>query len=1284
MYKKFTGIMSLAMAGMLAASSFAPASTAMAADEEVVLLEEAGDVAEEATLEEASEEELLLEDEAGEASSEEETVEITPENPEEENEEVENTLEFRNRWDSSDKCGNKITFAKQYQEYVYEFSEAFQAEDCNEVVVAVANQTHNVCFKLYNSDMTEKQASYTNVGKTEYEVVPTYSGDDIKYLGIMSMVEDVDAYPQSIIIKDIKADVTATSGNKENEQVISYGPESMKFKNRWTGEEVEGNTLSFVEDWNEYWFHLNRGFKAEKVKSITVKTKDQSASLAFKIYDADGKELEPFYGKNGYNEYTVVPTTTGTFTDFAFMADQNNKEYPVKVTVESVVIVEDTSTDEEEEPSDDEVEYDIVNLRDAVGSVMGDDFIIGTAISYMEFADEKEMALVTKHFNGCTLGNELKPDSMISKTELTTYELDGEEVQFPVLNFSTPDRYLDFFMDWNEKHPEKFIKIRGHVLLWHAQTPEIIFHEDFDTSKPYVTPEVMNKRLEVYIREVAKHYVSEDSKYKDLFYGWDVVNEAISDGTGSYRTLADQPASSWWGLYQSPEFIQNAFVYANKYYPSNIALFYNDYNDTSTNKVNGICKLLETVKATPGARIDGFGMQGHYQIANNDPSMDAFKKAATRYAQIVDQVQVTELDFKGSKNSKDERLAQRYKDLYDTIRRLRNEGVNITGMTIWGVVDKHSWLQNSNSVGGAASGKVRQYPLLFNDHYKAKNAFWALVDGGELMPEIRTVTLVQLTNDDFSAGESYSFKTEKGKVNFVPMWEEGGLAVKVSVEDATVEDTDKIVFYATDGSIKKNEVTRAEATATDKGYEAVLKIAVDAEKLSLNAVKLDLVVNDGEQEFAFGDTQLKQSERTDYYAETVLSPVLAVNKGTVEVNAKDLSAAWDNAAPFALAINGGAEAKATAKVLWDDENLYVLAEVKDSVLNKDSSDDYQQDSIEVFIDENNAKASAYEEDDKQYRINYENKQSFNGTKCTAENVTSDTFITEDGYRVVAAFKWTDITPEAGKYVGFDVQVNDADNSGKRTGTLNWADGSGNGWSSPSVFGTIILSDEGAAAEDEGEFYKKWGSTYFRHADGTNHVGLLTFKGQTFFFNEKGHMVKNTFVTIGADEFYFGSDGAMVTGVFSKWGNTYFADAAKKGAIQKDIIVKIGDDFFYFDKNGIKVAKKLVEYKGDIFYFDKDGKMVFGKSVKWNSHTYFFDTVTGKAVINDFRWVDGDKFYFGADGRAVTGIFTVGADKYAAGSTGKMYIDTVKKIKGMYYLFDAEGKVIQESKKKIKK
>ena len=84
----------------------------------------------------------------------------------------------------------------------------------------------------------------------------------------------------------------------------------------------------------------------------------------------------------------------------------------------------------------------------------------------------------------------------------------------------------------------------------------------------------MNKRLEIYIREVAKHFTAEDSKYKDLFYGWDVVNEAVSDGTGTYRNASER--SEWWGVYGSQEFITNAFVYANRYMPADIALFYND------------------------------------------------------------------------------------------------------------------------------------------------------------------------------------------------------------------------------------------------------------------------------------------------------------------------------------------------------------------------------------------------------------------------------------------------------------------------------------------------------------------------------------------------------------------------------------------------------------------------------------------------------------------------------------------------------------------------------------
>ena len=56
----------------------------------------------------------------------------------------------------------------------------------------------------------------------------------------------------------------------------------------------------------------------------------------------------------------------------------------------------------------------------------------------------------------------------------------------------------------------------------------------------------------------------------------------------------------------------------------------------------------------------------------------------------------------------------------------------------------------------------------------------------------------------------------------------------------------------------------------------------------------------------------------------------------------------------------------------------MYATVKDPVLNKDSGEEYQQDSLEVFIDEDNGKTASYGDDDKQYRIIYENKQSFIG------------------------------------------------------------------------------------------------------------------------------------------------------------------------------------------------------------------------------------------------------------------------------------------------------------------
>lgn len=598
-----------------------------------------------------------------------------------------------------------------------------------------------------------------------------------------------------------------------------------------------------------------------------------------------------------------------------------------------------------------EVETDIPDLRSVVASAdgIGEDAICGTSIVQSELSDELLMQLVEKHFNAITIGNELKPDAMFGYNNaavgaLEEVEFNGEKMTVPVLDHSRADAILDTILAWNEANPDHAIKVRGHVLVWHSQTPEWFFHEDYDASKDYVSKDEMNKRLEWYISSMLTYYTGSDSKYKDLFYGWDVVNEAISDNTNTYRTdeepgedqLSDPThgsKSSWWKVYQSNEFIINAFKFANKYAPASLELYYNDYNECNTKKCAGIVQLIEDVKAAEGTRIDGFGMQGHYTV--NAPSVSQIEACAREYAKVVDKVMLTELDvktsagFDGSKEMlPDEynRQAVYLNQIYEVLKTLdKEDGIDISGITVWGVIDPNSWLQSSSNVGGGANGLLAQYPLLFDGRYQAKLAYWAFVDSSKL------------------------------------------------------------------------------------------------------------------------DFDIKKVER----------PSMDVKKGTVTVDG-EIDDAWANAEDVPLSIVLGAKNEGSAKVLWDEENLYVLFTVKDSVLNKDNENAWEQDSIEVFIDENNSKAGGYEPDDKQYRVSYENFLSFNGDQCVEENMKSAVKITDDGYIVEASFKWTDITPAAGDAVGLELQVNDAGADGARSGTLSWADNTGTGYQNPEVFGTINL------------------------------------------------------------------------------------------------------------------------------------------------------------------------------------------------------------------------------------
>ncbi len=144
----------------------------------------------------------------------------------------------------------------------------------------------------------------------------------------------------------------------------------------------------------------------------------------------------------------------------------------------------------------------------------------------------------------------------------------------------------------------------------------------------------------------------------------------------------------------------------------------------------------------------------------------------------------------------------------------------------------------------------------------------------------------------------------------------------------------------------------------------------------------------------------------------------------------------------------------TVKTLYDEKNIYVLVNVKDKVLNTDSQNAYEQDSVELFLDENNNKSYSYQDDDGQFRVSCKNVVTF-GSNGTREGFESAVKVTEDGYLVEAKIPLTG-KAQIGKSMGFDVQINDSNERGERISVAKFNDESDNSWQSTARWGNLLL------------------------------------------------------------------------------------------------------------------------------------------------------------------------------------------------------------------------------------
>ncbi len=1029
------------------------------------------------------------------------------------------TLKAYGRWNNTpvELTDGKLilSYNAQWDEYCLDLPEALDMAVCENITIRTADQNAVLAFKIYDgAKELLSEPYYNNSGKNEYSFAPNFKGK-AACIGIMcsdaNTVDDAFESPHTVQIVSIEFTMSGDGEEIPLGDNLIQNPNFADADNLGVWGAEQGDSVITAESAQEAIFGdiktygkiTDRGSNyncfAQDVTNVVKKNKEYQYSFYVMLdsvaYTGQPDEMRtvqmaPFITADGKPNYscnltgdkqkvlepgvwtrfsgTFTPTWTGELDKVVVRILEQGTEYGSGPGVKGTYYVTGVELREMIVPEK-EIQTDVPNLKDAVKAEMGDDFIMGVSITNSELSDDLLMQLVTKHFNAVTLGNELKPDAMFGYASTCpgteTASINGQEIQVPKLDYSRAEMTLNAIYDWNQEHPEDFIKIRGHVLVWHSQTPEWFFHEDYDANKPYVDKDTMNLRLEWYIKTVAEHFTGPDSKYRDMFYGWDVVNEAVSDSTGTYRS--DQENSSWWAVYQSNEFILNAFTYANKYMPASVELYYNDYNEWFTNKRNGIVQLLKDVKAAEGARIDGMGMQGHYQT-DRSPTVAEFEAAAKAYCEVVGQVQITELDMAASSSydgtkatleAEYERQAKRYQEIYTSVRRMKEEGFHVGNITIWGVIDKNSWLQSSSSVGGGTDGTKKQCPLLFDDNYQVKPSYWIFADPEPLMPVIHKLTVIQTAKESFAHGLEQTYTRDDTAVSFVPVWNDKGIFVQVKVADAVKDAEDKVTLYLAkaDGTIVSAECLRTDAEETEGGYTAVVGIELESSLLKTAAtVGFDIVVTNGSRKAAYNDTTLSQAESSEYFAIASLKPYTYIPMGTAEVDGVKEDN-WKEAVTVPLTIRLGAEASAEASLMWDQENLYVFVQVQDSRLDASSSQAHEKDSLEIFIDENNHKSDAYEEDDKQYRINYLNEQSFNGTKCKEENIVSAARETDDGYIIEAAIKWTDIKPSANTEIGIELQINDAA-EGQRIGTLSWYDESGLGWSSPGVFGTAVLKD----------------------------------------------------------------------------------------------------------------------------------------------------------------------------------------------------------------------------------
>lgn len=339
------------------------------------------------------------------------------------------------------------------------------------------------------------------------------------------------------------------------------------------------------------------------------------------------------------------------------------------------------------------------SLREAAARL----FPIGVGVHDQIANRPEDWALLTTQFSAVTPENCLKPDPVQRR-----------EGQF---NFTVPDRFVAFA---NSNR----LDVVGHCLVWAKddRTPPWFFRDGTNQAGGALLLERMN----THIQRVA-------GRYRGRVAMWDVVNEALDDGTNFLRP-------SGWTAACGEKFISEAFKTAHLADPKAL-LIYNDYNNELPAKREKMIRLIQLLRAE-NAPVHAIGLQGHYEI-DRIPFSD-LEATLRAMRELKMKVVISELDidvvprgrwwadggahrdelsklnpYPGAAPAEIlERQAAQYRQLFQLFAKYPDV---IARVTFWNLHDGQSWLnyfpwQRTN------------HPLLFDRAGKPKPAFHAVIE----------------------------------------------------------------------------------------------------------------------------------------------------------------------------------------------------------------------------------------------------------------------------------------------------------------------------------------------------------------------------------------------------------------------------------------------------------------------------------------------------------------------------------------------------------------------------